>query len=186
MKESKLNPHREYIVNELQARTPINRICKKLEEQGCHVSRSYLAEWIAAAGIKYTPRKRGRPSKVVARILPLLPSAGKDPQSASAPLFLFGLQEGVPVEKNRSYCKMTLDMLSLPSASSRPDQWEDLDQYANLSDLELLLLAYLRSDLGAPPFAQGVQPLTDWYFNLVALAMELRQAITEAIASRKT
>jgi hypothetical protein len=184
MKESKLDPHREFIVKKLQARTPINRICKDLAKQGCPVSRSYLTEWIAAVGINYMPCKRGRP--VGARLFSLLPAAGEDPQSACAPLFLFGLQEGVSEDKNIGLCKMTLSMLLLPSASAHPDQWKDLDRYADLSDLELLLLAYLRSDLGAPPFAQGRQPMNDWYWKLATLAMELKEAIAAAIKSHKS
>lgn len=186
MKTSKLEPYRQYIVEKLHAQMSINQICKNLEKEGCSVSRSYLTEWIAASGIQYTPRKRGRPSKAGAPVFRVLPAAGENPQSTCVPLFFFGLQEGVPKDTNIGFCKETLSMLGLPSASAHPEQWEDLDRYADLTDLELLLLAYLRSDLGAPPFTQGGQPLNDWYCKLAALAMELREAIAAAIASRKS
>ncbi len=184
MKESKLDPHREFIVKKLQAQTPINQICKDLAKQGCPVSRSYLTEWIAAAGINYTPRKRGRP--VGARLFSLLPAAGENPQITMAHMFLFSLQEGVPENIRIDFRKQSLDALGLPSCSMHPDQWDDLERYADLSDPELLLFALLRSDMGAPPFTKGAQPVSDWYRKLAALAMELRVAIAAAIKSRKS
>jgi hypothetical protein len=184
MKESKLDPHREFIISKLQARTPINRICKDLAKEGCPVSRSYLTEWIAAAGISYMPCKRGRP--VGARLFSLLPAAGEDPQVNMAHMFLFSLQEGVPENIRIGFRKQSLDALGLPSCSMHPEQWDDLVRYADLSDPELLLLALLRSDLEAPPFTQGGQAVGDWYCKLAALAMELRASIAAAIASRKS
>lgn len=184
MKKSKLDPHRELIVNKLQARTPMDQICKDLAKQGCPVSRSYLTEWIVAAGINYIPRKRGRP--VGARLFSLLPAAGEDLQMSMAHMFLFSLQEGMTENIRISFRKQSLDALGLPSCSKHPEQWDNLDKYVDLSDPELLLLALLRSDLGAPPFTQGGQSVSDWYCKLATLAMELKLAIALAIKSRKS
>jgi len=184
MKESKLDPHREFIVKKLQTQTPINQICKDLAKQGCPVSRSYLTEWIDKSGIKYTPRKRGRPVGV--RLFSFLPAVGEGPQINTAHMFLFSLQEGMPENMMIELRKQSLAALGLPSRRMHPEQWDDLERYADLSDPELLLLAFLRSDMGPIPFTQGAQAVGDWYCKLAALAMELRALIAAAIASRKT
>jgi hypothetical protein len=183
MKTSKLEPYRDYIVAEAKKRIRISRICKGLEKLGCKVSRSYLKEWMEKSGIKYTPHKRGCPPG--ARLFSLLPEAGDDPQINLAHMFLFSLLEGISKENRIDYCKRSVAALGLPSCSMDPEQWDDLKKYADLSDPELLLLAYLRSDLGAPPLSEGSQPLGAWYSTLATMAMELRETIAAAIESRK-
>lgn len=145
MKKSKLDQYRDFIVEKLKSNVSISQICSDLKNVGCSISRSALTEWIdetaAAEGIVLAPRKRGRPANSKLAPFSFLPPTGEDPQSACPPLFLFGLQEGVSRDNNIGFCKLTLSMLCLPSANAHPDQWENLDQYADLPDLELLLLA---------------------------------------------
>ena len=184
MKTSKLEPHREFIISRLQSRTPINQVCKELAKQGCPVSRSYLTEWIVAEGINYIPGKRGRPAET--RLFPLLPHSGEAIQINMAHLFFFSLQEGVSENIRIEFRTQSLAALGLPSRSTHPEHWHDLEKYADLSDPELLLMALMRSNLEGPPFAKGGQPMSDWFCKLANLALELRAAIAEAVKRRKS
>jgi hypothetical protein len=182
MKTSKLDPHREFILNKLNERTPIYRICKDLVKKGCPVSRSYLTEWIEKSGVHYTPNKRGRPPGT--RLFHFLPDAGEYPQFGMAQMFLLTLQKGAPPELMTGLLRQTLIALDLPSYSMKPEQWENLERFADLSDVELLFLTYLRSDFQESPFGQGSQQISDWYCKLAAQAMELREAIKAAVSER--
>jgi len=185
MKITKLEAYRDFIVAEANAETSINQICKKLKMKGCEVSRSYLKDWILAAGIGYKLQKRGRPKATPDQLFQLLPKAGEAAEFGPAQMALFTLQEGVNPDLMLGFRRQSLVALELPSYSTPPEQWNDLEQFADLSDPELLFLAHLRSDLGGPPFSQGGQHVIDWYGKLVTRAMELREAIADAARARR-
>lgn len=185
MNPSQLESHRSFILQKVHEGLPINRICIELKKLNCSISRSYLKDWILRSGIQYTPLKRGRPPKCVRCRISLLPPTTSPQQTIATPLFLFGLNEEASAELMVGTRKSTLESLGLPSYSSPPAKWPDLQGYADLSDLELLFLAFLRSGLEAPPFAEGGQALDGWYQQLVTLAIDLREEITVAIESRK-
>ena len=185
MKTPKLEAYRDFIVAEANAETSINQICKKLGMKGCPVSRSYLKDWIEAAGIEFKTHKRGRPKVLPPQVFQLLPKAGEAAEFGPAQMALFTLQEGVNPDLMLGFRRQSLVALELPSYSTPPEQWNDLELFADLSDPELLFLAHLRSDLGGPPFSQGGQHVIDWYGKLVTRAMELREAIADATKARR-
>jgi hypothetical protein len=189
MSASKLDQHRDFILQKLQS-TSVSQICRDLVEEGCEVSRSYLTEWIektaAAQKIKIPLRKRGRPIKSIPAIFSFLPPGGNGPGSATIPQFLLALQE-MPTATTRQIRDLALVSLELPVAadpvSSDPIM---LKRLAKLTDVELFLLALLRSDLPAPPLAHGHEELTLWFNALAECVSGLRLEIRKMAGTQAT
>lgn len=185
MKKSKLDPHRDFILKRLKI--SINQVRRDLAAKGCSVSRSALSDWIkktvAAEGIELPPRKRGRlKNEAKPPLFSFLPQFGEtDPESVTAPLFLYAFQE-MPPDAARAYRDHALTELGLPKGSNPiATETDDVVRLVNLSDNDLCLLALLRSDLIAPPFAKGPDGLSRWFSELTKYACELRAEIRAAL-----
>lgn len=189
MKKSKLDLHRDFVMQRLQSKTSISKIRRDLADRGCSISHSALSEWIdttaAALGIVLPPRKRGRPVESKPALFTFLPQEGEpDPGSVTAPLFLYALQE-MPSDVARAHRDHALTELGLPKGSNPvATQADDVERLANLGDTDLCLLALLRSDLPAPPFTKGHEELNRWFTELIKYACELREE-TRAATKRK-
>jgi hypothetical protein len=189
MKKSKLDLHRDFVMQRLQSKTSISKIRRDLAERGCSISHSALSEWIdttaAAQGIQLPPRKRGRPKKSNPALLAFLPEEGElDPELQTLPVFLFAIQE-MPAEIMRSCRNHALEHLGLPKSLIFSSLESNvLERLASLTDVELCLLALLRSDLPAPPLTKGHEKLTRWFYDLVECACKLRSEIREACKTR--
>ena len=184
MKKSKLDPYREFILKRLQS-SNINQIRTALANEGFSVSHSNLCEWIetlaTSLGIELPPRVRGRPVKSKPAIFGFLPPEGEQDKGLGAvPHFILILQN-IPPELVRQYRKATLDQLGLSNDSNASTfECDSAKRLMNLSDLELCLLALLRSDLPSPPLSNGPKEFKVWFKNLVECAYKLRKEIREA------
>lgn len=184
MTKSKFDPYREFILDCRQAGKPIQKIKQELKAQGCPASRSGLTKWLRkledSEDIELPPLKRGRPARSKVVGIHFLPRRGSSRHGKSLPMFMVALQE-MPDGVRRNLRDQALEDIGLPQALNLSG---DVDRFNRLSDLELCLLALLRSDLPSPPLASGPNALTDWFAKLVPHACQLRVEI-RAVSDQK-
>lgn len=191
MKKSKLDPHADWIAMQLRNGANIQEVRDLLaSKKRCSVKHETLRKWISSRKpVGYTGRKPGRPKSSAAvgfkfldasadKGLPLFvtrffPSAAPKPASphlAAGGLALLILERlGLQIDENIPKYQWTLKPKDLQS----------------MTDLEILMLAYILSDLDVPPLpataadmtAKNTKAFERWWFPLVRIAMRLKAAI---------
>jgi hypothetical protein len=193
-RKSKLDSYHELIVANLSSRN-ISQILGELKKAGCKtLSHSNLCSWIdklpEADGIKIPKRERGRPPNPKPILFGFLPEPREHGREIEIPLFFVCMQTLPPSFLNlprhyRMLRNITLTALGLPEGiDTAIRQWPDVERFARLSDAELCLLAFLRSDLPPPPFTAESKEIAMWFNELVALASNLRSEICKECRAR--
>lgn len=190
MRKSKLDPYCDFIM----ARLPSKNVCQianELAKAGCKVSPSTLTQWLKklgmAEGIEIPQWERGRPKETLTAIFGFLPAEGEHNQELGEfPPFLIALWNASSFWE-KLYRENALNNLGIPSDSNTsPLEWNEPDRFANLADLELCVIAFLRSDLPSPPLRGKVVEFEDWLTKLFDLACKLRKEIHQACKARKS
>ena len=188
MKKSKLDPYCDFIV----ARLPSKNVCQivsELAEAGCKVRPSTLTQWLkklgTAEGIKIPQWGRGRPAKkTIPSVLGFLPQEDHgDIAPSQFPIFLFTLQSP---SADRCLRQTALGTIGFPEgADVLPHEWKEPERFSNLSDLELCLVAFMRSKLPPAPLAASRDEFFAWLTKLMTEACKVRNEIREACKARK-
>lgn len=184
MKKDKLGEHADLILDLLRLGDTITAIWGKLKGRGVSVAYETVRKWVAAHADggegAFQIMKPGRPKgdkPVSLGFLPDHPITGPCP----VPVYLTPL-----VNQCRSNwilaatcAEQTMQALGVPfdSGIPRPDWILPARRLAKLTDLELLLVVYVLSDIESPPLDKIFKDFSDWLNKLIGPASRLKASI---------
>lgn len=188
MKKSKLDPHAEWITTQLRKGSTIQKVRDLLDsKKGCSVEHETLRKWIQSRKpVGYTGRQRGRPKSEAAVSFSFL-----GPDHKPIPLFVTRFfswprdRSILPQLDLDAWGHLILNDLGIHVDENIPKhQWVFQSKaLRSMADLEILMLAYILSDLGVPPLPAtpkdvNTKPFERWWFPLLQTANRLKEAIS--------
>ena len=184
MKKDKLDEHADLILGLLRQDATITAIWEELKGRGVSVAYETVRKWVAAHSEggegTFQKKKPGRPKSDKPGSLGFLPD---HPITGSCPIpvFLIPLVNQCRSDRNLvvTCVEQTMQALGVPVDPGIPRQDWILParRLAKLTDLELLLVVYVLSDMESPPLDKTLRDFRDWLNNLIEPASRLKASI---------
>ncbi len=192
MKKSKLEPHAEWLGEQLRAGLPVARIHRELKKtRHCDVALETLRQWITRrrgeGQIKIAALPRGRPPKTPKGGLDFLPD---DPTtglgSVSVPVFFFALLQPEALERISFHA---LDAIGIEKTDDDGiASWAakiGRARVARLSDLDFCLIEFLTREDGQMPWGKSPDEIDAWTRGLLIEAAKIRTLVRKSVGLQR-
>ncbi len=183
MKKDKLDEHADLILGLLRQDATITAIWEELKGRGISVAYETVRKWVAAhseGGGTFQKKKPGSPKgdkPVSLGFLPDHPITGPCPVPAYLTPLVYQCRSNWMLAA--TCAEQTMQALGVPvdSGIPRPDWILPARRLTKLTDLELLLVVYVLSDIESPPLDKIFKDFSDWLNKLIEPASRLKASI---------